>query len=327
MPANIETMFSAVETPWHNIGVVVPEGLKSKQAIKESGLTWKAGKEVVYIKNAKGVFVPIPRQFAIVRKDTETVLSNHTVGNGYQIFQNEEAFEFSDAFVENGDAKYETAGSLAGGKRVWMLMRIEGQLRVNKTNDIINKYLLITNGHDAQHAIEVALTSVRVVCQNTLELALAEAKKTRNIFRLRHSANVKERLVEAKEALGIVNEQFEEFNTLINELAKTQVDKKKVETFFKGLGFDAEKDDNDKAVVENITELFEGGKGNTMKGIKGSLWALVNGVTEYTDWKRGTRKTQAFGSEQEARLNSAWFGQGRELKNEALEQAVELMRA
>jgi len=168
---------------------------------------------------------------------------------------------------------------------------------------------------------------VRVVCQNTLELALEEARRTKNIFRLRHSANIKERLTEAKEALGLVNKQFEDFNNIVNVLAKTKVDTKMAEKFFKGLGFDTEENENDQAVVDSIVHLFEAGKGNTMKGVKGTLWALVNGVTEYVDHQRGTRKTKAFGSIEEARLNSAWFGQGRELKNEALEQAVELMRA
>lgn len=326
MPANIDTMFSAVETPWHKNGNVVPKGLKSKEAMEAAGLTWLAGKEQTYIKVGK-LFVPIPRQYAIVRKDTNTVLSNHTVGKGYTIFQNNSAFEFADAFVESGDAVYETAGSLAGGKRVWMLMRIAGVMRVNKTDDIVNKYLLITNGHDGVHTVEICLTSVRVVCQNTLELALAEAKKTGNLFRMRHSANVKDRIAEAKDALGVVNKQFTDFNELINEMADMQMSKKSVDKFMKAVGLDENENPRDKETIQQITALFESGMGNKMKGVKGTLWALVNGFTQYVDHNRGTRQTKAFGSVEEARLNSAWFGSGRELKNEALEQAVELLRA
>lgn len=326
MPANIDTMFSAAQTPWHKLGVVVPEGLKSAEAIRVAGLGWQAAKEVVYTK-VGNLFVPIPRQYAIVRKDNNTVLSNHTVGNGYTIFQNNSAFEFADAFIESGDARYETAGSLCGGKRVWMLMKIDGTMRVNKTDDIISKYLFITNGHDGVHTVELGLTSVRIVCANTLELALAEAKKTGNIFRMRHSANVKDRIQEAKDALGLVNKQFTDFNELINEMANMQMSKKSVEKFMKAVGLDEKENPRDKETIEQVIELFETGKGNTMKGVKGSLWGLVNGFTEYVDWKRGTRQTKAFTSVEEARLNSAWFGSGRELKNEALEQAVELLRA
>lgn len=324
MPANVEQMFSVNETPWHGIGNIVPEGLKSKDAIKTAGLNWLVTKEHSY-QLVNGVYRKVDGVFHLTRKDNHNVLG--TVGRKYSVFQNEDAFEFADAFVESGDAKYETAGSLAGGKRVWMLMRIDGQLRVNKTDDVITKYLLITNGHDGLHSVEVALTSVRVVCQNTLELALAEAKRTKNIFRMRHSKNIKARIEEAKEALGFVNKEFDEFNEVINQLASVQANKKLVDKFFKGLGFDTEESETDKVVVEEMTELFTGGTGNTLKGVKGTLWALVNGVTEYVDHKRGTRKTVQYGSVEEARLNSAWFGAGRSLKNEALEQAVELLRA
>ena len=324
MPANIESMMSVAETPWHKVGTIVPEGLKSKQAIKVSGLKWGVDKNASY-HLVNGVYTLVPDVFHLVRDDKHTVLG--TVGRGYYVFQNEDAFEFADAFVENGDAKYETAGSLAGGKRVWMLMKIEGQMRVNGTDDIINKYLLITNGHDGLHTVEVALTTVRVVCQNTLELALAEAKKAGNIFRMRHSANIKDRVLEAKEALGVVNKQFTDFNELINKMAEVKMNTEKVGKFLKAIGLDEEENPRDKDIIENIESLFATGKGNTMKGVKGTLWALVNGVTEYVDHERGTRVTRSYGSLEEARLNSAWFGAGRDMKTEALEQAVELVMA
>lgn len=324
MAANVESMMSVKETPWHGLGTIVPEGLTAKQAIKVAGLNWIVEKEQSY-HLVKGVYTVVPDVFHLTRQDCHRVLG--TVGNGYSVFNNSDAFDFADAFVESGDAKYETAGSLAGGKRVWMTMNIEGQMRIKGTDDVVKKYLLITNGHDGLHTVEVCLTSIRTVCMNTLELALAEAKKTGNIFRMRHSAKIKNRIQEAKEALGIVNKQFDEFEELINAMAQVKMTKKTVDQFIQKIGLDEKENPRDKEVIQSITDLFEAGKGNTMKGVKGTLWAMVNGVTEYVDWNRGTRVTKAFGSVEEARLNSAWFGAGRNLKVEAMDQAVELMRA
>lgn len=159
MAANVETMFSVRETPWHGLGTIIQDAPDSKEAIKLAGLNWRVIQSDVLCKVDGS---PIPGFKANIRDTDGKVLG--LVTDRYRIVQNEEAFAFTDALLGEG-VRYETAGALSSGKRVWMLAKLEDRII---TDEKVSPYLVFTNSHDGSGAIKVAITPVRVVCQNTL---------------------------------------------------------------------------------------------------------------------------------------------------------------
>lgn len=193
MAANVESMFYTRTAPWHGLGVRVEEVLGSKEALIQAGLDWKVEQTDVYAASGER----IPGYKANIRDIDRSVLG--IVGDRYKIVQNEEAFAFTDGLLGEG-VKYETAGSLAGGKIVWMLAKLPEKYIIS--GDAIEPYLVFCNSHDGSGAIRVAMTPVRVVCQNTLNLALKGASR---VWSARHTGNVMSRMDEARETLQLAN--------------------------------------------------------------------------------------------------------------------------
>lgn len=164
MAANVESMFCVRETPWHGLGTNVQEAQKSEDALIMSGLDWKVVQESIYTPQDE----LIEGYKANVRNIDRKVLG--VVTDRYKVIQNEEAFAFTDELLGEG-VRYETAGSLQGGKRVWLLAHMPHEYIIS--GERISPYLLFSNIHDGSGAIKVALTPIRVVCQNTLNLALS----------------------------------------------------------------------------------------------------------------------------------------------------------
>ena len=188
MSANVESMFSVREVPWHGLGTIIQEAPDSEAALKLAGLDWSVKQVPVLYEGQK-----TGHQFN-VRESDNRVLG--VVGGRYKPVQNAEAFAFTDELV-GGDVRYETAGSLADGKRVWMLAKMP-DTRV--LDDIVEPYLCLTNGHDGFSSLKVCMTPVRVVCQNTLNMALKGAKRT---WTVRHSGNINAKMEEAQQTLGL----------------------------------------------------------------------------------------------------------------------------
>ena len=161
MAANIESMFYVRETPWHGLGTKVMEAPTSKRALELAGLDWKVVQEPIYTENNE----LIEGYKANVRDVDRKILG--VVTDRYKIIQNEEAFAFTDELLGEG-VRYETSGSLQGGKKVWILARMPQEYIIS--GERISPYLLFSNTHDGSGAIKVALTPIRVVCNNTLNL-------------------------------------------------------------------------------------------------------------------------------------------------------------
>ena len=215
MAANVESMFYTRTAPWHGLGVRVEEVLGSKEALIQAGLDWKVEQTDVYAASGERIL----GYKANIRDIDRSVLG--IVGDRYKIVQNEEAFAFTDGLLGEG-VKYETAGSLAGGKIVWMLAKIPEKYIIS--GDAIEPYLVFCNSHDGSGAIRVAMTPVRVVCQNTLNLALKGASR---VWSARHTENVMSRMDEARETLQLANAYMSQLGRSINELqAKKLTDKK-----------------------------------------------------------------------------------------------------
>ena len=215
MAANVESMFYTRKAPWHGLGVRVEEAPESKEALIQAGLDWKVEQTDVYAASGERIL----GYKANIRDIDRSVLG--IVGDRYKIVQNEEAFAFTDGLLGEG-VKYETAGSLAGGKIVWMLAKLPEKYIIS--GDAIEPYLVFCNSHDGSGAIRVAMTPVRVVCQNTLNLALKGASR---VWSARHTGNVMSRMDEARETLQLANAYMSQLGRSINELqAKKLTDKK-----------------------------------------------------------------------------------------------------
>ena len=189
MTASVEYMFYVRKTPWHGLGTRVEEALTSQDALHYSGLDWTVQQEPLMTETFKDV----PGFRANVRSDNGKILG--IVGDKYKVVQNHEAFAFTDALIGEG-VRYETAGSLNGGRKVWMLARLPEQYRLME--DAVDPFIIFTNSHDGSGAIRVAPTPVRVVCQNTLNLALTTAKRS---WSMMHTSGVQAKLDEAHDAL------------------------------------------------------------------------------------------------------------------------------
>ena len=182
MSANVESMFYVRETPWHGLGTKVNEAPTSKDALIYAGLDWKVVQNNVYTQDGS----LISGYKANIRSTDRSVLG--IVSDRYKIVQNQDAFQFTDDLLGEG-VTYETAGSLQGGRKVWMLARMPHRYIIS--GDEIEPYLVVMNSHDGSSGIKVAMTPIRVVCQNTLNLALGSAKR---IWTTKHTENVMSRV-------------------------------------------------------------------------------------------------------------------------------------
>ena len=188
MSANVETMMYVREKPWHGLGTEVAEAPSSEDALRFAGLDWTVRQEPVF--NARGGIIPGYK--SNVRDTDGNVLG--IVGDRYKVVQNVDAFRFTDALI-GGDVRYETAGSLREGRQVWLLAKMPER---KIAGDPVEPYLCFTNSHDGSSGVKVCMTPVRVVCNNTLNLALHTAKRT---WAMRHTESIQERLHEAKDCL------------------------------------------------------------------------------------------------------------------------------
>ena len=196
MSHNIETMFYAGEAPWHKMGIAVESALTSADAIRMAGLDWTVTSQPIQVVGG----ATIEGMKANVRSSDQKVLG--VVTDRYKVVQNAEAFAFTDMLLGEG-VKYETAGSLSSGKRVWLLAKME---TATVCGDAVEPYLVFTNSHDGTGAVKVAVTPIRVVCQNTLTLALSSAKRT---WSTKHCGDIQGKMDDAKRTLGFATAYVE----------------------------------------------------------------------------------------------------------------------
>ncbi len=271
MPAEVETMFYVRETPWHGLGVRLEEAPSSEEALKASGLDWEVIQvpiQFVY----DGKEFPIPNRVANIRSTDLKVLGN--VSTDYQVIQNKEAFAFTDALLGEG-VVYETAGSLWGGARVWLLARLPN--RYKTMGDDIEPYVCVNNSHNGQAGVDVILTPVRVVCQNTLNLALRTAKRRWSVW---HTGDPRKRLDEARRTLDIAHRYYETFTEEAERLANIPVN---YEEAVKKLLAPMENATplQQKNAAARQTKLLELLQAPDIKQFENTAWGLLNGVSDF----------------------------------------------
>lgn len=323
------SMFYVGDKPWHGLGMELKSPATAEEAIVAAKLDWQVGRQSLYLQQPKSeARIRIEDKFAIVREDflkegEYPVLG--IVGKEYTPLQNCEAFEFFDPIVGTGAAIYHTAGALGNGERVWILAKLPECIQV-AGNDITDKYLLLSNSHDGNSSVQIKFTPIRVVCYNTLTMALSQGHN----LTVRHGRNLHERLKNAERNLGIITERFDEIGDGFRAMARVKMNAEQVGEYFKLVFPDPANSNLDekerqsalKIVQRNRTwseYFFDQGKGNREKGVAGTLWAAYNGVTEYID-HRDTRQ------DDDRRLESIWFGEGYLTKARAFRIAEEKVK-
>ena len=202
--------------PWHGLGTVLDKPATAEEAIQAARLDWQVKKLPLYASEGDGSLLrlPVPDKYAVARENSFDVLG--VVGSSYTPVQNREAFAFFDPIVGKQAAIYHTAGALGKGERVWILAKLPDSIRV-VGDDITDKFLLLTNSHDGTSSLQVKFTPVRVVCQNTLSLAINQGGAG---IKISHHTDIHQRLKAAEKMLGIVHHQFDELADTFREMVQ-----------------------------------------------------------------------------------------------------------
>lgn len=320
MSHELESMMYVGAQPWHRLGTRLENPANAAEAITAAGMDWEVQKQPLYTGPDRAVRIKdrhvVCRTDRIDQKDGGQLA---VVGRDFTPLQNREAFRFLDPVVGAGAAIYHTAGSLRGGRRVWMLAKLPGYLRI-VGDDVAEKFILLSNAHDGTAAVRIGLTPIRVVCQNTLNIALGGLVG----LSIPHYKDVAQRVSQAHELLGIVNDTLTTAETAMQQMAKTPVTGNRLEGFFERIDRVHTDDDDlrDRAIRrhERWAELFEAGDGNAVPGVRGTLWAAYNGVTQWVD-------RESYTSRNKEPLNTIWFGQGERFKRRAFDVATQIASA
>ena len=329
----VETMAYVGDTPWHGLGNQLPHQQPIEVWAQAAGMDWQIQESPVHyaIENPlnASMFGTFEEQKVLYRSDSNTALS--VVSNRYQVVQPMEVLEFYRDLTDYTGFELETAGVIKGGRKFWALART-GQSAVLKGNDVINGYVLLATSCDGSLATVAMPTTVRVVCNNTLSIAVADQSQA---IKVSHRSSFDADAV--KQRLGIAVSKWDEFMYRMKVFSERKVTAKEANQYFESLVTGNQNDGmrhqphlkllsqasssvmpNERA-YKKLQTMFNGqGRGAELTAAKDTAWGLLCSVTEFVDHERQARSTSN-------RLDSAWFGNGAQMKQQALEQALELV--
>lgn len=283
MAANVETMMYVREKPWHGLGTEVSDAPSSEDALRFAGLDWTVRQENVF--NARGGVIKGFK--ANVRDSDDSVLG--VVGDRYKVVQNTDAFKFTDDLI-GGDVRYETAGSLRDGKQIWLLAKMPERIIAG---DAVEPYLCFTNAHDGSSGVRVCMTPVRVVCNNTLNVALETAKRS---WSMRHTENVHERLNEARNCLFRAGDYMDELAQYADMAVNKTIRDNEIRDILNQL-FPVAEDatDREKTNIRKIKDEFMVCyfAPDIMK-FRGTAWGAINAISDLVTHSMPHRNTQNY---------------------------------
>jgi phage/plasmid-like protein (TIGR03299 family) len=287
-----QTAFASLREPaWHGLGTVFNEEVNTAKMLELAHLNdWNVRLEEVAIpagfdSDKTYSFVTRTNPFDRTKNDVLGV-----VGERYVPLQNEDLFDFGDLMLDGG-GRWETAGSIKGGRVVFGSLALEREtiLDPNGVSDKVNTYLLINTSHDGSVAIQASITPVRVVCANTLNLALKG--KAKQSFKIRHTATASGKVAQAREALGLANKYMDEFDKMAQAMIETEITKAQFDDIVLKAYPKPEKDAKGsvkkwETKVDLLNAIYVGDYNNTISGTK---WGAFNALTERLDWYRSGR--------------------------------------
>jgi phage/plasmid-like protein (TIGR03299 family) len=296
------------EPAWHGLGTVFEEEVSTREMLELANLhDWNVHLEEVVMPNG---FNSDRNYNYVVRtnpfdRESKDVLG--VVGERYRILQNEELFDFGDALLDGG-GRWETAGSIKGGRQVFGSLALDREMILDESGvgDKVTSYLLVNTSHDGSIAIQASVTPVRVVCANTLNLALGSGvgrnRSVKQSYKIRHTQTAQGKIQAAREALGLANKYLDEFDKMAHELIQREIDNDKFNEILK-TAYPLPEDNKKGAMkkwnnkIELIEDIYNG---QTNHMIAGTAWGVLNAMTERLDWYRISR-----GSNSESILASA----------------------
>lgn len=304
-------MFWVGETPWHGLGRDLPDCPTVADAIAAGGLDW----EVELVPLVTGDRHQDAPARAVRRTGDGSVLG--VVGRGYQPLQNRDAFAWFQPFLDASLATLHTGGSLCGGRKVWVLARIERDPVVVGGDDVVQKFVLLSNSHDGTTSVRVGFTPIRVVCANTLALAHGAAGGGK-LIRVRHTRQLRGSLDALREVIDLADRGFTATAEQFRFLAGRHISRGDLDRYVRRVfGIAGERPNGQqRRILGAVERLFETGRGSDLATARGTWWGAYNAVTEYCGYERGTGR--------DARLNSLWFGASARLNGDALEAALAL---
>lgn len=312
------------EDAWHLLGQRCDSAVTWEQAVVLAGLDWDVVKQQNYARlpgNTRETSKPIAvDSFTVFNGKTGAQLG--TVGPDYVVKQNADCFRFVDTLLEaNGGSHYDSAGALGNGARIWCAVRVPKADIEVVSGDKSETYLIFTTSHDGSLSHTVMLSSVRVVCQNTLNAALSEASA---MLRVKHTRNADARLENAKHLMTGIVTDAKVLESKLRSLAQRKMTRNSMVTVLNRL-FPAPKEENANTtrrenVLTQVLELYANNDNGAIPEIRGSAYNLLNAVTEYVDHFRSARMTdnRVGMSQVQARAENAVSGTGDKLKSSAL---------
>lgn len=298
--------------------IATAETTNLKTALENAGLGFHVAKVPLFYKNRDGEVVET-KSCATVRMDTGEHLG--TVGKGYHVLQNADAMAFFQDWLEGGHAKLETLGSLRGGKRVWIQARLNEADPIEVVpGDAVKLFVLLANSHDGTMAVSTGFVGNRVVCENTLMMAIQTGK----LLKVRHTVNAVQALDQIKDVINLANREFvataDQWKALARKGVTESSLRKYVRRVFNPIIVDGEEQDPEKGgerVADNVIKLYEENKyGTKLGGADGTAWGAYNAVNSYLNHERGRSSDN--------RQESLWFGQGAKLDRRALKVAQQM---
>ena len=356
MPADVETMAYAMkdrtDVPWHLLGTAIDHGATPGEMLVASGLDWTVSKRPLFtpalptiaedgVTNSSGL-MSVPDYFALVRDSDGKVLG--PAGKEYVPTQNRQAFDFFKKFCDAGRMQMETAGSLQGGRQVWVLAKLGKQFTL-PGGDEVGGYLLFSSPHVWGKSLLIKFTAIRVVCANTFAMAMSESSHGRG-FRMPHvRAFDAEVAREAEITLGIASEMLENFEATASKLAKTKVDadvvvryvadvfqpEQIVAQFGKNFYKQSELKQAEllmspgspkvdaaqfKRSAYDVLTAVNRQPGADLESARGTLWGAFNATTYWADHVAGRDRDNA--------IYASWFGPKAVVKTQALKRAIQM---
>ncbi|CAD6874783.1 DUF932 domain-containing protein [Methylomonas fluvii] len=318
----LEQMAYVGEQPWHGLGNLLAPKQPLEVWAKQAGMDWQIEASPVRFMTDTvghlGAIQSFPEHKVLYRSDSKAALS--VVSQRYQVVQPREVLEFYRDLTEVAGYELETAGVLKGGKKFWALAKT-GQSAALKGNDRVHGYLLLATSCDGTLATTATPTTIRVVCNNTLSIAVNGATQA---IKVPHSTKFDAQAV--KQQLGVAVSQWDAFMYRMRTLSERKVKSHEAMNYFLRVLCDVQPANakaepvalSNERALNKVQSLYDGqGHGADLESAKGTAWGLLNAVTEYVDHEKRARST-------EHRMDSAWFGQGATIKQRALDAALQL---
>ena len=322
MPANIAEIngksaiaFYGLE-PWHHLGTRLNNVATAEEMIQAASLDWNVLKQP--IAGSTNGHYELVREARAGTNEVNVQLGRCT--KAYEPLQNRDAFAFFDGIVSEGSAIFHTAGALGDGERIWVLAKLPSSIVVSG-NDIVDKYLLLTNTHNGGEAVTVKFTPIRVVCQNTLSAALRDGSTA---VRIKHTASMMSRLSDVPGLLGLSHDVFAGLEEAYAAMAEKALQEQDVFDYLNSLMPMTETQLMHKVAKSKMPKRWEAVltdfEAHPITETKGTLWALYNAFTHYIDYAELGRK-----KDESSRLERVWYGEGAAVKVHALNQARKVL--